>query len=127
MSIDIVGSNGDLRRLDGAAIDSLRGQLRGALLAAGDAGYDQARRIWNAMIDKRPALVARCSGDADVMRVVRFAADNELLLSVKGGGHNVAGSAVCEGGLMIDLSPMKGVRIDAVRRVAHAQSGLLWQ
>ena len=79
------------------------------------------------MIDKQPALIARCQGAADVGAAVRFAAEYELLVSVRGGGHNVAGTAICEGGLMIDLSPMKGIRVDPVNRTAWAQPGLLWQ
>ena len=76
------------------------------------------------MIDRRPALIARCAGAADVVAGVRFAREHDLLLSVRGGGHSVAGSAVCEGGLMLDLSGMKGVRIDPARRIAQAQPGL---
>jgi FAD/FMN-containing dehydrogenase len=79
------------------------------------------------MIDKRPALIARCEGAADVGEAVRFAGAHEMLVSVRGGGHNVVGTAVCDGGLMIDLSPMKGIRVDPVARTAWAQPGLLWQ
>ena len=78
------------------------------------------------MIDKRPALIARCSGVADVMEAVNFARTNDLLVSVRGGGHNITGNAVCDGGLMIDLSPMKGLRVDPIQRIAHAQAGLTW-
>lgn len=113
--------------LEQAVIDTFRAELRGKLLTADDADYDAARRIWNAMIDKRPALLARCTGAADVGKAVRFAAAHDLLVSVRGGGHNVAGTAVCDGGLMIDLSPMKGIRVDPVARTALAQPGLLWQ
>jgi len=127
MGIHVVTLEGASRHIDSSAIGKLRSELRGPLLTADDDGYDQARRIWNAMIDKRPALIARCAGAADVMRAVRFAADHELLLSVKGGGHNVAGTAVCEGGLMIDLSRMKSAWVDPGRRVARAEPGLLWQ
>jgi FAD/FMN-containing dehydrogenase len=127
MSIEVQCLNGARRRLDDGTIGALRGELRGALLTPGDSGYDEARRIWNAMIDKRPAAIARCAGTADVMRAVRFGADHEIVISVKGGGHNVAGTAVCDGGLMVDLSGMKGVNVDRARRVAHAQPGLLWQ
>ena len=109
--------------LDTTAIEGLRARMRGPVLTAADAGYDAARRIWNAMIDKRPALIVRCAGAADVIEAVRFAAAHELLLSVRGGGHNVAGTAVCDGGLMIDLSPMKGIRVDPVARTAWAQPG----
>ena len=79
------------------------------MLRHSDAGYDDARKVWNGMIDKRPALIARCAGVADVMDAVNFARTNNLLVSVRGGGHNITGNAVCDGGLMIDLSPMKGI------------------
>ena len=112
--------------LEAQAIQDFRASLRGQLLQPGDAGYDSARKIDNAMIDRRPRLIARCAGVADVRAAVRFARQHELLVSVRGGGHNVAGNAVCDGGLMIDLSPMKGVRIDPAARVAHAQAGVTW-
>jgi FAD/FMN-containing dehydrogenase len=100
--------------------------LRGPLLSPGDEGYDTVRKIWNAMIDKRPALIARCAGVSDVINCVNFARDNNLLVSVRGGGHNVAGNAVCDGGLMIDLSTMKGIRVDPVSRIARAEPGVTW-
>jgi FAD/FMN-containing dehydrogenase len=92
----------------------------------GEGDYDEARRVWNGMIDRRPALIARCAGVADVIAAVRFARTHELLVSVRGGGHNITGNAVCEGGLMIDLSPMKSVRVDPARRTARAEAGLTW-
>ena len=107
-------------------LQSLRGGLRGALLQPGDAGYDAARHVWNGSIDRKPALIARCTGAADVIAAVAFARANGLLVSVRGGGHNVTGSAVCDGGLMIDLSPMKGVRVDPVARTVRAQGGVTW-
>ncbi|TMJ44877.1 MAG: FAD-dependent oxidoreductase, partial [Alphaproteobacteria bacterium] len=91
-----------------------------------DGGYDEARTVWNGMINRRPALIARCTGAADVIAAVRFARTHGLLVSVRGGGHNITGNAVCEGGLMIDLSPMKSVRVDPVRRTARAEAGLTW-
>jgi len=100
--------------------------LRGRLLGPGTDGYEAARCVWNGMIDRRPALIARCAGPADVIAVVRFAREHGLLLAVKGGGHNITGNAVCEGGLMLDLSPMKGVRVDPQRRTARAEAGLNW-
>lgn len=127
MTIDTVTREGTRRALDATEVAALGARMRGSLLTARDAGYDAARRIWNAMIDKRPALIARCTGAADVREAVRFAATHELLVSVRGGGHNVAGTAVCEGGLMIDLSPMKGVHVDPAARTAWAQPGVLWQ
>ena len=102
----------------------LRAALRGQLLLPGDAGYDAARRIFNAMIDRRPAGIARCAGAADVIACVRFARAHGLEVAVKGGGHNVSGKAVCDGGLMLDLSPMKSVRVDIRGRRARAEPGL---
>lgn len=104
-------------------LEDLRQCLRGPLLTEGDDGYADSRRVWNAMIDRRPALIARCSGVADVRAAVDFAREHELLLSVQGGGHNVAGNAVCDGGLMLDLSPMNQVRIDPERRTARVGGG----
>jgi FAD/FMN-containing dehydrogenase len=106
-----------------SAIDNFRGSLRGQLLQPHDAGYDATRRIFNAMIDRRPALIARCAGAADVVTCVEFARAEGLDVSVRGGGHNASGKAVGEG-LMIDLSPMKGVRVDPRGRTARAEAGL---
>jgi FAD/FMN-containing dehydrogenase len=106
-------------------IDDLGPRLRGPLLVPGDAGYDDARSIWNAMIDRRPLGVVRCLGVADVLAGVTFARANGLALSIKGGGHNIAGLAVCDGGLMLDLSLMRGVWVDPAARTAHAQAGCL--
>jgi FAD/FMN-containing dehydrogenase len=97
----------------------------GDVLRPGDAGYDSARAVFNAMIDRRPLAVVRCHDAADVARGIAFARDHDLVLSVRGGGHNVAGSAVCDGGIMLDLSPMTGVRVDPERRLAQAGAGLL--
>ena len=93
-------------------------------MAPSDAGYDAARRVWNGMVDKRPALIARCTGANDVVACVNFAREHEVLTSVRGGGHNYAGKAVCDDGLMIDLSPMKGIRVDPTRCTVRAQAGL---
>lgn len=111
--------------LDGAAVNELSASLRGKLLTSGDGEYDGARHIWNGMIDRRPALIARCRGVADVMAAVRFAREHGLRVSVRGGGHNVAGTAVCEGGLVIDLTHMRGVRVDPERRRVRAEGGAL--
>ena len=100
--------------MNGAAVETLDTLLEGEVLRPGDTGYDKARTIWNAMISRRPAVIARCKNVADVQASVRFARDNELLVSVRGGGHNVAGNAICENGLMIDLSLMNDVHIDKV-------------
>ncbi len=105
------------------AIDALKVATRGQVLLPADPGFDAARSIWNAMIDRRPALIVRCAGVADVRRAVSFARDNDLLLAVRGGAHNIAGSAVCDDGLMIDLSPMKSVRIDPAARRAYVEPG----
>jgi FAD/FMN-containing dehydrogenase len=105
-------------------LTALRPQLRGSLCLKGEPGYDEARTIWNAMIDRRPSAVVRCQGASDVMQAVRFARENGLLVAVRGGGHNIAGNAVCEGGLLIDLSPMRSVRIDAKKRTARVEPGV---
>lgn len=109
-----------------SAVDKFKAGLRGALLQPGEAGYDEARKVWNGMIDKRPALIARCAGVADVIHCVNFARANNLLVAVRGGGHNLSGNAVCDGGLTIDLSRMKGMRVDPARRTARAEPGLTW-
>ena len=108
------------------AIAKLQANFNGTLLRPGNDDYEQARRVWNGMIDKCPALIARCTGAADVAQAVRFARTHNLLVSVRGGGHNVAGNAVCDDGLMIDLSPMKGIQVDADKRTVRAEAGVLW-
>ena len=110
--------------LDSAAVEALRGQLRGPALMPGDPGYDLARTIWNAMIDRRPALIVRATGASDVIRVVKFTREHRLPLAVRGGGHNIAGNAVCDGGLMLDLTPMKSVRVDPVAHTARVEPGV---
>jgi FAD binding domain/Berberine and berberine like len=108
------------------AIEQLKGHLRGDLLCPGDEHYDSARTIHNGMIDRRPALIVRCVGVADVMAAVTFARSNNLVVAVRGGGHGVPGFAVCDGGLMIDLTRMKAVRVDPVGRTARAEGGATW-
>jgi FAD/FMN-containing dehydrogenase len=108
------------------AVKALRTRFRGALLRPPEEGYDEARRVWNGAIDRRPDLIARCAGTDDVVEAVRFARERDLLVSVRGGGHAVAGHAVCDGGLMIDLSLMKAVRVDPEARTAGAAGGVLW-
>jgi FAD/FMN-containing dehydrogenase len=98
--------------------------LRGKLALPGEAGYDEARTVWNAMIDRRPGAVVRCAGAADVVRAVAFARDHDLVLSVRAGGHNIAGKAVGDGALLLDLTPMKSVRIDPARRIAWVEPGV---
>lgn len=111
--------------IDSSALQMLRADVRGAVLCPGQDGYDTARTIPNAMISRKPAVIVRCSGAADVVASVRFARNHDLVVAVRGGGHSVAGKSVCEGGLMIDLSTMKGIRVDPARRTARAQTGLL--
>jgi FAD/FMN-containing dehydrogenase len=111
--------------IDEVALRAFRARLQGDLLASGDPRYDDARRVFNAMIDRYPALIARARNAEDVQRAVLFAREHDLPLSVKGGGHNVAGSAVCDGGLMLDLALLKGIQVDPERRIAMAQPGLV--
>lgn len=106
------------------AVERLRNGLRGSILLPSDPAYEEARTVWNAMIDKRPGLIVRSAGAADALRAVRFARDHGLLIAVKGGGHNIAGSAVCDGGLMLDLSPMKSVHVDPWNRTARVEPGV---
>jgi FAD/FMN-containing dehydrogenase len=107
------------------ALDAFRTRLRLPLLLSGEPGYDESRALWNAMIDRRPALVARCLGIADVIASVNFAREQGIVMSIKGGGHNIAGLAACDGGLMLDMSAMRGVWVDTADRIARAQPGCL--
>lgn len=116
---------GDETDLPQAALDGLKARLKGPILLLGDAGFEEARTVWNAMIDRTPALVVRCLGNADVIAGVRFAREHGLLLCIKGGGHNIAGLATADGALMLDLSLMRGVWVDPERKIAHAQGGCL--
>ncbi|MFJ9733319.1 FAD-binding oxidoreductase [Streptomyces sp. NPDC101171] len=122
MSIDTAqGVLGD------ATIAELQAGLRGTVVRPGDADYDEARAVWNAAHDKRPALVVRCAGTADVIRAVEFARSQDLLVAVRGGAHSIAGFSTCDGGIVIDLSPMKGAVVDPVRRRVVAQAGMTWR
>ena len=112
-----------MKRLSEEAIETLQSQLRGEVILPDDPDYDEARTIWNAMIDKRPGAIARCSGVADVMQALQVAKDHDLLLSVRSGGHNIAGNAICDGGLTIDLSGMKSVHIDPHAQRAYVEPG----
>jgi FAD/FMN-containing dehydrogenase len=113
--------------IDRTALDELAARCTGILLGPADAGYDEARRVHNGMIDRHPALIARCRGTADVADAVRFARRHGLEVAVRGGGHSVAGLATCEGGLMIDLSLMRGIEVDPRTRRARAQGGVTWR
>ena len=124
MALDLKSVDGNPTSIPAQDLDALRANLRGKLCLPGEAGYDAARTIWNAMIDRRPAAIVRAAGASDVIHAVNFAREHKLLLSVRGGGHNIAGNAVCEGGLMLDLTPMKSVRIDPVHKTARVEPGV---
>ncbi len=104
----------------------LAGSIAGQLILPGDHDYEAARRVWNGMIDKRPLGVVRCAGSDDVIAAVGFSADNDIRVAVRGGGHNIAGNATCDGGLVIDLSPMKSIEVDSGERRARAGGGVVW-
>jgi FAD/FMN-containing dehydrogenase len=123
--VEALSNQGKQIILKGADVKDFAASLRGELLLRDSAGYDGARRIWNGAFDRHPALIARCSGPADVMAAVKFAASNQLLLSVRGGGHSLSGQSVCEKGLMIDLSQMNSARVDPVRKIATIEGGAL--
>ena len=108
------------------AANELQPSFKGKILFEGDVEYDSARQIWNGMIDRKPALIAQCLDKEDIIQAVKFARKNELLVSVRGGGHNVSGNAVCNGGIMIDLSLMKKVEVDTEKKVAHVEMGATW-
>lgn len=112
-----------MARFSSDSIEALRAGMRGQVLLPDDPSFDETRRVWNAMIDRSPAVIVRCRGVADVRRAVAFARENDLLLAVRGGAHNIAGSAVCDDGLMVDLSPMQSVRIDPAARRAYVEPG----
>jgi FAD/FMN-containing dehydrogenase len=109
--------------VDGARVEAFRRDFHGQVILPGEDGYDAARRIWNACIDRHPGLIARCSGVADVVQAVKFARANDLLVAVRSGGHNVGGRALCDDGIVIDLSRMTGVFVDAQRQTARVQGG----
>jgi len=123
-SLRIKALSGDDTSISISVVEKFIGGLRGPGLLPQDDDYEESRKIWNGMIDRKPALIVRCQGVSDVIDCVNFARENEILTSVKGGGHNIAGNAVCEGGLMIDLSMMKSVRVDPDNFLAHAEPGV---
>ena len=120
-----VSGDGKPVALTAAEVKEFRASLKGKLLLARDAGYEEARRVWNGSIDRHPALIARCESREDIVRAVQFASAHSLLTAVKGGGHSLSGHSTCEGGLMIDLSPMRQITLDREKRVARAQPGVL--
>jgi FAD/FMN-containing dehydrogenase len=123
MSIALKTTDGGAVRVPSEVVQAFRAGFRGPVIEPDAPEYDEVRRVWNAMIDRRPGLIVRCTGTSDVVAAVRFARRHQFLLSVRGGGHNIAGMAVCEGGLMIDLSLMRGVFVDPRAHTAHAQGG----
>jgi FAD/FMN-containing dehydrogenase len=125
-SVVLQTRHGSPLHVESATLSALEAGLEGQLLRESDTGYDQARTVWNAMIDRRPALIIRCASTADVVAAVTFAGRQGVLMSVKGGGHNVAGHAVCEGGLLVDLSLMQAVDVDVAARTVRVQPGVLW-
>ena len=112
--------------LEETAVQDLTSRLRGTLLRPGDAGYEETRPVYNAMIDKSPALIARCVDVADVIAAVNFAREQKLTLAVRGGGHNGPGLGTCDDGLVIDLSDMKGIHVDPMARTARVEGGCTW-
>lgn len=124
--IPMTRRDGQTDTLELLAVQELRAQVGGQILVAGDPGYEEARRVWNGMIDRHPALVVRCRGAADVIASVSFAREHDMLLSVRGGGHNVAGFGTCDGGIVIDLSPMRGVRLAPTSDTVRVEAGATW-
>jgi FAD/FMN-containing dehydrogenase len=127
MTITATTLEGSRTNLSDTDLASLRQNLRGELVVAGEAKYDEARRVWNGNVDRRPALIVRCLGAADVQQAVNFARSLGLLVSVRGGGHSAPGYGTNEGGLVIDLSLMRGIRVDPDARTVQAQGGALWR
>jgi FAD/FMN-containing dehydrogenase len=124
MDLQVITKGGAEVALGDSVVEAFGARLRGELVRPGDAGYEEVRKVWNGMIDRRPALIARAASVADVINSVTFARENDLLLAVRGGGHNVAGTGTVEGGLLIDLSRMKGIKVDPERRTAHVEPGV---
>lgn len=121
-----VTREGNHIKLEDQSVNSLAVRMRGELLTPANESYEEARKVWNGMIDRRPALIARCYDTVDVAHAIDFAREHDLLTAIRGGGHNAAGNATCDGGIMIDLSPMRAVSVDPERRTARAQGGATW-
>src|SRR6266478_922998 len=119
-------TDGASTSLDDEKITAFRSTLRGDLIMNDHPAYESARRVWNGNIDRRPALIARCAGVDDVIEAVNFARANAMLVAVRGGGHNAAGHGTCDGGIVIDLSRMKGIAVNPRNRTARAQGGVTW-
>ncbi len=115
-----------LTDLDEKLVEELRGAVRGGVVQPGEVGYDRARSVYNAMADRRPALIVEVAGVADVMTAVRFARSQDLVLAVRGGGHSISGFSTCDGGLVVDLGRMRGIRVDPKRRIVRAEAGCTW-
>jgi len=115
-----------LAMLNEDSITELKRSLRGRLIQPGDADYDEARKVYNGMIHKKPRLIARCADVADVIRSVNFGRDNDLLFSIRGGGHNAGGLGICDDGLVIDLAPIKYTRVDPTARTVTVGGGCVW-
>ncbi len=122
-NLNVILDTGDESVIQASVVSDFEANFSGPVVKASDGNYDEVRQLWNGMHDKKPALIARCTGVADVIAAVNFGRENHILTSVKGGGHNVAGSASNDGGLMIDLSLMKAIWVDQSKQTAHAQGG----
>jgi FAD/FMN-containing dehydrogenase len=125
--VEIATLDGGRASLGASEVASLQNSLRGGLILAGDPTYENARRVWNGNVDRRPAMIARCANTADVKSAVTFASSNGLLISVRGGGHSAPGYGTNDGGMVIDLSPMKAIQVNPAGRSARAEGGVLWR
>ncbi|HKJ32218.1 MAG TPA: FAD-binding oxidoreductase [Balneolales bacterium] len=125
--LQIKTTEGQKKTLPKTIIKELKAKIRGSILFRSDAGYDKTRMVWNGMINRKPALIVRCRGVADVLNTIEFARSNNLLVAVRGGDHSIAGHSVCEDGLMIDLSLMRSIRVNPVKQTARAESGARWR
>jgi hypothetical protein len=124
--LKIVSTSGQEKNLDQAVIEQLQSQLCGQIIFSNHEAYEKVRQLWNGMANKRPTAIAQCLGTADVIHCIKFAREHDLLTAIRGGGHNAAGNASCDNGFVIDLSKMKGVRVDPFAKTARAQAGVTW-